>query len=240
MERFKSGGNWKIALADMMTVLMAFFLVMWIGSIVPDDQRKRFINAMFNQEPIGDDQGNSPIPLQKGMLPHEETNSILLEKTALVNLLQRLAKLDKRIEIVEGKDSILIHLKNDILFESGRAIPKRGAVETVRKIGDILAQSPWPIKVIGHTDNVPINTIQFPSNWDLSAARAATVTRILERSGVAHERLIVLGASDTMPLVENTSPALRAINRRVDILVLTNEHSGTHRARFPHPTVKPE
>ena len=86
-------------------------------------------------------------------------------------------------------------------------------------IAEVLAPTEFPITIEGHTDNVPINTPQFPSNWELSAVRATTVLRLFADSGVAAERLTAIGYADTRPVEPNVLADGRARNRRVTILI---------------------
>ena len=89
----------------------------------------------------------------------------------------------------------------------------------MRAIAQVLAPTDFPVTIEGHTDNVPIKTPQFPSNWELSALRATTVLRLFAESGIAPERLTAIGYADTHPVEANTSVEGRARNRRVSILI---------------------
>jgi chemotaxis protein MotB len=86
-------------------------------------------------------------------------------------------------------------------------------------VAAVLADSDFPVAIEGHTDNVPIATLQFPSNWELSAMRATTVLRLFNDSGVGAERLTAIGYGETRPVETNTTIDGRARNRRVSILI---------------------
>jgi chemotaxis protein MotB len=127
----------------------------------------------------------------------------------------------------EATDVIVQILERDS-FASGSALLESAFLPTLHKIGTLLDPMNGAITVSGHTDNVPISTSQYRSNWDLSAARAATVVHQILASGIDPERLMVSGHADTQPRASNDSPANRALNRRIDITLVTNreKHGG--------------
>jgi chemotaxis protein MotB len=100
-----------------------------------------------------------------------------------------------------------------------------------------LTNSPNLLQIEGHTDNVPIASPQFPSNWELSAARAGTVVRLFESSGVDGARLVAIGYGDKRPLIKNDDAASRARNRRVTVQILTDDNPQA--ATLPAPAQRP-
>jgi len=123
------------------------------------------------------------------------------------------------LERIEG--TIIIRINEKGSFDSGSARLDPGFHEVMARISRVLAPKPGQITVTGHTDNIPINTGRFRSNWELSSARAVTVLHsMLRNPDIAEERVVVQGLSDTKPVVDNSSPENRAKNRRVE-LVLT-------------------
>src|SRR5690606_11386470 len=108
-----------------------------------------------------------------------------------------------------------------ILFPSGVATLSPHAVNILEQLAATLAPFPNPIRVEGHTDNVPINTRAFPSNWELSAARAASVVHLFMRQGLAPERLAVIGLGEHRPIAANDTPEGRNANRRVVLVILS-------------------
>jgi len=122
------------------------------------------------------------------------------------------------LERKEGRIIIRIHEKGS--FPSGSASLDPDFHEVMARISDVLASRPGSIMVAGHTDNIPISTGRFRSNWELSSARAVTVLHSLLRNpGIAEDRVVVQGLADTQPLVENDSPQNRAKNRRVELIL---------------------
>jgi chemotaxis protein MotB len=114
-------------------------------------------------------------------------------------------------------------MRTDILFPSGSARLADDAVNIIERLGGVLAPFPNPIRVEGHTDNKPIKTAVFYSNWELSAARAGSVVRVLSTHGVAPDRLAVIGYGEQRPLMPNDTADGRNANRRVVIVILSTE-----------------
>ncbi len=123
------------------------------------------------------------------------------------------------VDIVEER--LIVRFQGDGLFASGSAQVKEAFVPVIQRVGRSLEDYPGGILVTGHTDNIPIRTLRFPSNWHLSQARAEAVRAILTGVMVDPERVIAEGKSDAEPLVANDTPANRALNRRVDISLLS-------------------
>ncbi len=130
----------------------------------------------------------------------------------------------------EGKVSISLHprglvlsLRQGAFFPIGKAVFRAGAEDLLQQIGDTIGQIPMqPIRLEGHTDNVPIHNDEFASNWDLSSWRAIEVMNLLiDRFGIAPARLSVVGYGQLRPVADNDSPQNRAANRRVDIVILS-------------------
>lgn len=114
-----------------------------------------------------------------------------------------------------------VEIRTDILFPSGVATLSPSAERILKQLAATLAPFPNPIRVEGHTDNVPINTPAFPSNWELSAARAASVVHLFMRQGIAPERLAVIGLGEYRPVATNETPEGRNANRRVVLVILS-------------------
>jgi chemotaxis protein MotB len=113
-----------------------------------------------------------------------------------------------------------VEIRTDILFPSGVATLAPHAVTVLDQLAGTLAPFPNPIRVEGHTDNLPINTRAFPSNWELSAGRAASVVHLFTRAGLAAERLAVIGLGEHRPIQPNDTPEGRNANRRVVLVIL--------------------
>lgn len=125
--------------------------------------------------------------------------------------------LGKDVDVSVVKGRINLRVKDNILFSSGNSALSAAGIQLLKRLADRLKAGDYPIAVQGHTDNVPIHTLQFPSNWELSAARAAAVVQELIASGVQPERLSAIGFADTHPIASNDTASGRAENRRVDL-----------------------
>jgi len=144
------------------------------------------------------------------------------------NVARAMADMVLKDEVVIRKHDtwLEIEIKNDVLFPSGSATLTPQADGTVRKLGNALAGIPNPIFVEGHTDNVPISRVIFPSNWELSAARASAVIRLLAAGGVQPTQMSALGLGEYRPTQSNSTVEGRAANRRVILAVLAPERAG--------------
>jgi chemotaxis protein MotB len=126
----------------------------------------------------------------------------------------------KLVTVRRGRTYLEVEIQSDILFASGVAAPSPMATATVRKLAAVLREAPNALRVEGYTDDRPIRTAQFPSNWELSSARAASVVHVLTGEGVGPERLAVVGYGQHQPIADNATPAGRNANRRVLLVIL--------------------
>ncbi len=126
-----------------------------------------------------------------------------------------------RVRIVRGQ--MVVELPEGILFDSARADLKEDGEETLEQVAGVLASiENRRFLIAGHTDNIPIRSRRFASNWELSAARGVEVAKFLAEHGVSPENLGAAGYADTQPLNDNSTPELRAQNRRIEIVILPN------------------
>jgi chemotaxis protein MotB len=141
----------------------------------------------------------------------------------------------KNLVVVRRKQSwIEVEIRTDILYPSGSAQLSPSAVGIIRRLADVLARFPNPVRVEGFTDDVPIRTVQFYSNWELSAARAGSVVHVMSDRGVARDRLAVVGFGDQRPVASNSTAQGRNANRRVTVVILSTEaNSSSDPAALP-------
>ncbi len=211
------GGSWKIALADLMTVLMVFFLVMWLMAVVEPEKRKAFVDSLTGQEPP------APVSLldQTASQPGTEINLLDLRPPVTEQeIRETLDKVNPRdIDIEDGPDFTKITLRSDSFFESGRATISDNTREQIEALGETLMGRGQKMVIAGYTDDLPISNFQFPSNWELSAARAATVARTFIYMGLDKNLVTIEGNADNEPVVPNDSAYSRSLNRRVVIRI---------------------
>lgn len=123
------------------------------------------------------------------------------------------------IDVIKRKNGVSLRISNDVLFNSGEAVLEPKGYNELNKIVPFLLDSDYRITVTGHTDNVPISTDRFPSNWELSSARAGSVVRYFESQGVTSKRLVATGHAETRPLSDNDTAEGRSQNRRVELIL---------------------
>ena len=230
-EEHENHERWLVSYADFITLLFAFFVVMYSVSSVNEGKYRTVsdsIKAALN--PVNSIP-SSRLPFSIGdtkpkMIP-PETDSIndpvIRRMRELVTRIHPILKGDiADVKIVEtGHGSIMISLPESILFGSGEARVRPEALPFLKAMAAILIEMDRHIRVLGHTDNVPIRTAQFPSNWELSAVRAVVVVRIFsELYDVPISHLSAIGFADSKPIATNDTPEGRTKNRRVEIIIL--------------------
>jgi chemotaxis protein MotB len=247
--------RWLVSYADFVTLLFAFFVVMYAVSSVNEGKYRVLSETLTDafREPAKHSEpvpvGETPrtlVPLEGAMAPATGTPTTepatsVAEVSAPTNdpgtaadgpkiedlgklsrVLEKSLKLfvdERLVDISQVGDTIEIQMKSQMLFDSGSARLAPSAFGVLESVGSILAPVANGIRVEGHTDNVPISTLQFPSNWELSAARAASVVHFLMRLGVAPSRLAAIGYGEHRPVADNGRDDGRQRNRRVTIVV---------------------
>lgn len=234
--------RWLVSYADFITLLFAFFVVMYSVSSVNEGKYKVLsdtLEGIFNAPR----KAPQPVPVpskdttQSGQVPEdqivtpiaeapknakgiEERRSAELKTIANKFASQFGALMSQGLVTVSVNDKwIKVSLRDSLLFASGDAEPHYDAFPVVEKIASILRNHDNGILVEGFTDNLPIKTGQYPSNWELSAARAATIVRLLAASGMDAERMAAVGFGQYQPVARNDTAEGRRRNRRVVILI---------------------
>ena len=251
--------RWLVSYADFITLLFAFFVVMYALSSVNEGKYRILSESMAtafrNVQVVGDAAPqpvaiNPPIPLPKkpsGAMKAPPDMAKQKQRDTMRNvakdILEVMAPLIEqgKVRVIETSRGVTIEINDSILFAPGQALLQPPLIKAMSAIAEVLAPTEFPITIEGHTDNVPINTPQFPSNWELSAVRATTVLRLFADSGVAAERLTAIGYADTRPVEPNVLADGRARNRRVTILIdSTVPEKGTEVGLDVKPGVKAE
>lgn len=252
--------RWIVSYADFITLLFAFFVVMYSVSSVNEGKYRvlsQTLTSAFQEtgrslEPIqvgelkqqsgdvvGSDSNSALIETENKMGPgtYQDLGSQGMQQDSLVDLPaeegQRMRFLAATIEdmlsdyvdqdLVEvsfSEDRVQVNMKDKMLFGSGSAQLSSAAVKALRDISRVLATVPNSVMVEGNTDNRPIRTSEFPSNWELSAARAASVVHLLSRFDIDPSRLSAIGYGEHRPVAGNDSDEGRARNRRVTLVIL--------------------
>ena len=227
--------RWLVSYADFITLLFAFFVVMYALStvnegkyrILSDSMATAFRNAQINSAAPVAVAVPPPIPLVQKPSPASRTQEVVKQKqrdkmrSVAKDILEVMAPLIEqgKVRVLETSRGVTIEINDSVLFSPGQALLQPAMTKAMRAIADVLVPTDFPITIEGHTDNVPIKTAQFPSNWELSAVRATTVLRLFSDAGVAADRLTAIGYADTRPVEPNLLADGRARNRRVSILI---------------------
>lgn len=232
-EEHENHERWLVSYADFITLLFAFFVVMYsISSVNEGKFRTVSESIQAALRPV-----TSPPAAQvhfdlgdfKSSLVPTIGQKIQFVRQ-IVEALNKLNNIDARIQdkvtVRPTDQGVIITLADSLMFESGQAEIRKEALPVLEGLTEVLAvnSSVKELRVQGHTDNVPIRSALFPSNWELSAMRAVMVARVLtELYRIPAEQVSAVGYAEFRPVTDNLTPETRAKNRRVEILVLMND-----------------
>jgi chemotaxis protein MotB len=225
--------RWLVSYADFITLLFAFFVVMYAISVVNEGKYRVLSDALgsafggrdaaaVRHEPAQ----VQPLPLAN-IIARRRAEATRREKERLNMLAQQLSRTlaplvkSGKVRVTQNGRGVSVEINASVLFDSGDARLNGDSVEALRAVAGLLRDDTHAIQVEGHTDNVPIANPLFPSNWELSATRASSVVRLFIDAGVAPERLTALGHGATQPVAPNDDPVARARNRRVAVTIIS-------------------
>lgn len=228
--------RWLISYADFITLLFAFFVVMYAISSVNEGKYRVFsasLTTAFGKHPANGPNVVPPINGGDALLRSlvERRNARLAElqrkqQEFMQNIAKDLGRVMRplvkngQVSVTQTNRGVVLDINASALFKQGEAALQPAAIKTLGEVAQVLRGGDQSIEVDGHTDNVPIKTAQYPSNWELSAARASSVVRLFIAHGVQGSRLSAVGLADNQPIVPNDTPEHRARNRRVTVTVL--------------------
>jgi chemotaxis protein MotB len=272
---------WAIPYGDLITLLLAFFVVMYALSTVNQGKYRLLsdsLYAAFRGEPrtlepvqLGQHQAGAGADSHTGVLQQQRPDpqhapaagqlvklapqmpqvaptraaelaaQAALRDAALARVADQVQNalgdlVQRKLMTVRRKEMwVEVELRTDILFTSGSAQPAPAATPVLERLGRALAPLPNAVRVEGYTDNVPIRTSVFYSNWELSAARAGSVVRVLSGEGIDPGRLAVVGYGEQRPLASNDTAEGRNANRRVVVVILSVENPAADAAPAAAP-----
>ena len=234
-------GRWLLTYADLITLLLAFFIVMYSMSRIDAKKFGRMQKQLssvlrggatiFPNGEITENEGAGMLKIgDLKILQARIQKMFLLRGPKSHAVTEAGLPFDKdvadAISTEIGERGLIIHVKNYALFESGKADLKPKAKALLGVIADQIEQAGNHICIEGHTDNAPINTLKFPSNWELSAARATNVVRFfVDEKNYPPEKISARGFGEFRPIASNATTKGMALNRRVDIVLLSPELS---------------
>lgn len=228
--------RWMVSYADFVTLLFAFFVVMFAtanadkskAKVVADAVRaalgqrnSREVASVFGNL-VGSGQGVDNAPKTDEQARLTRTTAELMP---YMQLLQKSLQTEIKkgsVEVRMAARGLTISFKQAAFFDSGSDVIKPSAIPTIETVGQALLRIPNPVRLEGHTDNVPISKGRFSNNWELSSSRAIAVLEVLTNQfGVLRSRLAVGGYADVAPIASNDTEEGRARNRRVDVVILS-------------------
>jgi chemotaxis protein MotB len=246
VEETENHERWLVSYADFITLLFAFFVVMYAISSVNEGKYRVLSDTLvdaFSTPP----KANKPIQIgktQTQLSPPDKKTEVVDKPQPVIqppkpsineNRMQEIAERVKDvmqplidqdlIKIDFNKLWVEVEMNTSILFASGSSELEPEANAPLRELASVLRTLPNYIDVEGHTDNLPISTKVFPSNWELSAARAASVVHLFSQNGVAPERMAAIGFGEFRPKVSNDTLPGRRANRRVVVVILADKHA---------------
>jgi chemotaxis protein MotB len=231
--------RWLVSYADFITLLFAFFVVMYAissvnegkyrvlsDSIVQAFQEKQTSNKMINMTQKNDSiLPGTGKPIGKASPMKAETEHMKSIAKDVVGAMSALVQ-QGQVKVTQSARGITVEINASTLFPSGEATLQPASAQALAAVAKVLAETDNPIQVEGHTDDLPIKSPFYPSNWELSSARAASVVRLLAEQGVPPGRMVAVGYADNKPLDTNATPEGRARNRRVNVLILNKVADG--------------
>lgn len=237
-----SGGSpaWMTTFADLMSLLLTFFILLFSMSSISDVKfseaagsiQSVFSGASDSDSILDGSDGMIELPIPKETSKSEETSKGQDELTQNEQMYEKLSEdvenkdLGSNVSVSMGEKGITVALKDSILFESGRADLKEEGLEVLEQVRSLIDEYDNEIVIEGHTDNIPMSSGRYGSNWELSTSRAVSVVRYLaEEEDIDPERLSAVGYGEYRPIVANDSHENRATNRRVNILLIFEEES---------------
>jgi chemotaxis protein MotB len=249
--------RWLVSYADFITLLFAFFVVMYAISSINEGKYRVMSDSLVSafKEPQSSDKlvtmntrhaeimsgTGKPIgknvpqtPAAAASQPEREKAAESMKKVAktVLQAMQPLIQ-NGQVRVTQSPRGVTVEINASVLFRSGEAVLQPQSTGTLSAVAEVLASVDNPIQVEGHTDNIPINVPNFPSNWELSSSRAGSVVRLFTERGVPASRMVAIGYADNRPVDTNATPDGRSRNRRVNVLIM-NEVGGVAREIVLH------
>lgn len=245
-ETHENHERWLVSYADFITLLFAFFVVMYATSSLNEGKYKILSNSLVSafkstSSQTGTDEARIPVSLIKTepdgamikIMEKENGETRQAERIERKETMQSMAKdilralspliEDGSVTVTQSAIGITVEINASVLFSPGEAFLAENSIEALRAVATVIQEHNHEIHVEGHTDNIPIQTVNFPSNWELSTARASSVIRLFIENGVDAARLTAIGYGENRPVDSNETSEGRKRNRRVSIMILAND-----------------
>ncbi|MFA7238771.1 MAG: flagellar motor protein MotD [Sulfuricellaceae bacterium] len=237
--------RWLVSYADFITLLFAFFVVMYAISQINEGKYKVLSDSLLQafQNPstapplpvqrviVTDPKSNPTPPKADAIMPRKsDAQAVLLKKETekmkgiakdIMKALERLVKAGK-VRVTQSSRGIAVEINASVLFASGQASLEGESLKILKAVAEVLVDVDNHLQVEGYSDNAPIQSVMFPSNWELSSARASGVARLFVENGIQPVRVMVVGYGENKPVDTNDTPEGRARNRRVIVMILSS------------------
>ena len=227
--------RWLVSYSDFITLLLAFFIVMYAISSVSESKYRvvseslvsAFTKTPIRPEPATSDTQTAPlkapqIVARKNVSQRRQQEQMRDMAREIMGVLAPLVA-EGKVRVTQSSRGIMVEINASVLFAPGQAVLADSSEQTLRAVAQVLKNDEHAVQVEGHTDNIPIKTTNFPSNWELSTARASSVVRLFINSGVDAGRLTALGYGENRPVESNDTAEGRTRNRRVTVTLLSVE-----------------
>ncbi|HBA61944.1 MAG TPA: hypothetical protein DCZ92_14250 [Elusimicrobia bacterium] len=214
--QLNKGALWAITYGDLMSYMMIFFLMMFSFAVAKQDKTKsrKYEESLSNiQSAFGGKKDQKVVDRAKAKAAEQNVEDTLKENDSLANL----------VSIQSNERKVKLVLTEGVLFTSGHADLKEPAKKVLAPIAAELKKVPNDIIIEGHTDNVPIRSGKYESNWELSMARAYSVLLFFAEQGIPAKNLAGIGYGENRPIGDNATPVGRAQNRRIEISLMKSE-----------------
>lgn len=230
--------RWLVSYADFITLLFAFFVVMYAISSVNEGKYRILSSSLisaFGKAPIGlppatPQTSPAGVILPRPMSSRERAaeGALRREKEQLTtiarNILNVLAPLIRqgKVRVTQNSRGVSVEINASVLFAPGEAKLTNESSQALKAVAAVVKSDTHAIQIEGHTDNLPISNAAFPSNWELSAVRASSVVRLFIDNGVAETRMVAVGHGSNQPVQDNSTAEGRQRNRRVQLMILSS------------------
>lgn len=230
-EEQKAGApEWLATYGDMMTLLLVFFVLLFSMSSVDTQKYKAVVQSLSGSLGMLDSGTTVTMEPLINNFPSDSPTASPTQYKEFGDMQEELEKLldendlKGKIKLELNERGLIVRFLDNVLFDSGKADLTPEAKTIIDKVSIILQQSSNRIIIEGHTDNVPISTYRFPSNWELSTTRAVNVVKyMIENNHIDPIRLSAAGYADQHPINDNSTPEGRNSNRRVDMVILRSD-----------------
>lgn len=236
-EEHENHERWLVSYADFITLLFAFFVVMYAISSVNEGKYRVLSNSLgiaFSglkpKAPVLKDPVESARPILPLPMPVQQRANdaaVKREKAQMTNIARDLLKAmaplisQGKVRVTQTNRGVSVEINASVLFAPGEAKLSPQSEKALRAVAQVLTRVDNSIQVEGHTDNVPISTPMFASNWELSSVRASSVVRLFLESGISEKRLVAMGHAANEPVASNDTSEGRLRNRRVQLMILS-------------------